>query len=398
MKTAWITPKWPFPANDGARIATSQLIKNLANQNVQIHLISIVQEGEAVELERARAELGVECVTLIRRKQTSLFSHLINFTKKPFFPLTLASYSTSEITSEIAHTLKFKSFDLVVYDGLHAAAWKLGKNSTELKPYLEAYRAHNVESDIWFRGAKDTKNFFKKIILYFQGFLVKKAERELTAKTHYLFPVSTTDELKFKTYGTHGALRTLPIGMEVPVTRKTPPSHIDKNILFVGRLDWPPNRDGLKWVLENVWSKALQRTENLTLTIVGSGDARWLEDYRKLQGVKLMGRVDDLTTHYENCMATIIPVFYGSGTRVKAIESSLYSKACISTAIGVEGIGLHAGKSYLQAETAEDWIEAISTLKHEHATQIGEAAYLHACHAFDPKKIARTFIETVRAA
>jgi glycosyltransferase involved in cell wall biosynthesis len=301
-----------------------------------------------------------------------------------------------------------RHYDWVVYDGLHAGAWSLDSGTPEellkLVQGREVYRAHNVESEIWFAGARETRNPLRKALFYFQGWLVRTLETKLLLRARYTFPVSFDDETKFSRHQPKGVLKTLPIGVRVPLPLRTG-QKVDKRdtalgrqgrrLLFVGKLDWPPNRDGLKWLLTHVWPKATARASDLRLTIVGSGERAWLEPFRGLPGVEIVGRVDDLVPYYDDCIATLIPVFYGSGVRVKAIESSLFGRVPVSTRLGVEGMGLTPGEHYLRAETVEDWVRALVRLNPEAARRMGERARNHARVVFDPDQVARTFVETV---
>ncbi len=399
MELLWITPKWPFPVADGARIATTQLIKNLTAQGMRVHLCSIVPEDEVIKNEQAELELGVAKVTLIRRPKTTRMRQIFGLLTRPFFPITLAPYADERVATAMRALVSTKSFDLIVYDGLHAAAWRLAQTESLTQEIKEAYRAHNVESDIWFRGVNETSNVFKKALLYFQGGLVKRVETSLVAACHFTFPVSFSDEAIFQSYSKHGVLHTVPIGIQValPAGGESPDSPLfsTRNILFVGKLDWPPNREGLRWVLEKAWPEVRRRASDITLTVVGSGERAWLEAYRGLPGLNIVGQVDSLAPYYENCIATLVPVFYGSGTRVKAIESSLYGRMCISTQIGVEGMGLIPGENYCRAETADDWIQTLVNLKSEDAIQMGKKARTYARTVFDPGVIAKSLIQNV---
>ena len=399
MRILWITPKWPFPVADGARIATTQLLKQLTAQGASIHLVSMVPEDEVIQISDAETTLGIKDVTLIRRPTTTRAKQLTNFLKTPFIPITFSPFASLAIAKQIKRLLRAEAFDLLVYDGLHTAAWKyffFAKGN----PYCaEAYRAHNVESEIWIRAARDTANPLKKILLFFQGKMIERFEKKLVREAAYVFPVSTTDAAKFAEYGARGKIETIPIGIEV-----TPPprSHIreisedtKRKLLFVGKLDWAPNRDGLKWVLDKVWPKVMERTQDITLTIVGSGERRWLEPYENLPGLNIIGQVDSVSPFYEDCLATIVPVFYGSGTRVKAIESSLHGRVCISTQIGVEGMGLIEGENYHRAEQESDWIHTLTFLEAPLARQMGERASVYAKKAFDPAFIADRFLQSV---
>ena len=397
-KIIWITPKWPFPIVDGAKIATTQLLKNLSSRGVNIHLVSIIPEGEIVNYADAEKELGIKEVTVIRRSKVTFFRKCAQFLRSPFIPITFFPYAAKSIADSLNHLIDDERCTLVVYDGLHAAGWKLRTPKFKKNHRVEAYRAHNVESQLWFRASKETLNPFKKCLLYFQGRLIKRFEIKLARTADYVFPVSLLDASIFKKYLPRGKLLTLPIGLKTETAlthayRLFPSTK--RNILFVGKLDWAPNRDGLKWILDKVWLNAKERAKELSLTIVGSGDHIWLEPYSHLPGIKIIGEVQKLAPYYEDCIATIVPVFYGSGTRVKAIESSLYGRVCISTKTGVEGIGLIDGESYHRVEHADEWIHALAFLDAPDAFQMGKAAQDYAKRVFDPGIIADRFMESI---
>ena len=279
MDFVWITPKWPFPITDGARIATTQLLKSLTSQGQRIHLCAFVLESDVIDVAEVKQKLGVSRVTLIRKKSSGRFQQLRSLLMRPFFPVTFAPYSCPHIAKKFKSILRNSKADVVVYDGLHAAAWRKGGaipfKPMGAKPYREAYRAHNVESEIWFSAAMAAKNPLKKWFLQYQGRLVKRLETEIASEVDFIFPVSLQDDWKFKTQGIDTHSLVLPIGMEtsipVSVPRFTSPHELKRNILFIGKLDWAPNREGLTWFLQNVWPGAIARAPDLFLRIVGSG-------------------------------------------------------------------------------------------------------------------------------
>ena len=64
----------------------------------------------------------------------------------------------------------------------------------------------------------------------------------------------------------------LPIGVQIQADQafEESPSARGRQLLFVGKLDWAPNREGLEWLLRNVWPQVAERAPDLKLTIVGS--------------------------------------------------------------------------------------------------------------------------------
>ena len=85
----------------------------------------------------------------------------------------------------------------------------------------------------------------------------------------------------------------------------------------------------------------------------------------------------------------IVPLFSGSGMRVKIIEGMAMGKAIVTTPIGLEGIPGRDGKEVMVAESAEAFIIAICKLieSPELKINLGKNARLMAEEIFDNHKI-----------
>ena len=331
----------------------------------------------------------------VYRAKGSKWLHLWNFFRHPGIPVTIAPYASELVSEGVKAFLESHPDALVVHDGLHAAGWTV-KAGHFLRQSI--YRAHNVEQDIWVRAAKEAKNPILHALLSYQSVLVSAFEKKIAESSRAVFPVSEVDKSIFNKLVKGPAIVSIPIGIATPPGTK-PVELIQggpRRILFVGRLDWPPNRDGLRWVLDKVWPTAIQKAPDLELTIIGSGDGEWLKPYVQLPGIRVLGRVESVEPYYAQCLVSIVPIFYGSGTRVKVIESSLNYRACISTAIGIEGIAVEPGLHYFQAETESEWIDVLTNLSSAEAREFGQRAFDLARKQFDPRQIAEKFLAMVQ--
>ena len=135
-----------------------------------------------------------------------------------------------------------------------------------------------------------------------------------------------------------------------------------RNALFVGKLDWPPNKDGLKWFLDNVWEEVKQKNPSYELQIVGSGNGAWLEAYKDVSGLLIQGFIDDIDDAYGPAEFTLIPMRYGSGTRIKVIETYAKGRPIVTTRMGIQGADLDDSKVLL-AETKEEWLDLLNNLR-----------------------------------
>jgi glycosyltransferase involved in cell wall biosynthesis len=360
------------------------LIRQLGLLGHQIELVCFPQNDPVITEEEVAAQLGTRKCSFIRRgprtpryKPLAAARHLMT---NPLAPLTMREFYEPRLKKALSESVTTDA-EIMVCDTLHV--WGA---VTDALPFV-IYRAHNVESQIWKRASKHATNPVWRIFLAFQAWCVFSAERSLARRANAVATVSDTDASSFA--GLYGAehVVTVPIGFtfEAPLA---PSRGETVNLLFVGKLDWPPNAEGLRWFLRNVWPEASAKRPELRLRIVGSGRQ---PDLAPLEGVEFLGRVADLVPLYRQCDLAIVPVRYGSGTRVKAIEAARYGRALLSTELGVEGLALDDARHYLRAESSDEWIQVLTTVTRNECAELGARAFQHLREDFDERHCARRF-------
>lgn len=113
---------------------------------------------------------------------------------------------------------------------------------------------------------------------------------------------------------------------------------VRRQLMTVGMFSYLPNVEGVGWFLENVWSKVHAKYSDLEYVIVGRGIPKDLQEaWSKIDGVKLLGFVDDLSKVYAESLAAIVPIFSGGGTAIKTIEAIAHQRKVIATPFGARG-------------------------------------------------------------
>jgi hypothetical protein len=112
----------------------------------------------------------------------------------------------------------------------------------------------------------------------------------------------------------------------------------NNEVLFVGDLQLPPNREGLEQFLTRAWHKIRGAIPEATLRIVGRGlsedqRARWSQ----IAGVDVIGFAPDLRACYERAGVCVVPIFYGGGTKIKVLEALLNERAVVTTGHAMRG-------------------------------------------------------------
>lgn len=135
------------------------------------------------------------------------------------------------------------------------------------------------------------------------------------------------------------------------------PLNLDSlNVLFVGDLQFPPNRHGLGRFLEDVWPRVRSAEPAATLQIVGRGlgDAD-TEAWGGVPGVNLLGFVEDLQAAYDEAAVVVAPIWWGGGTKIKVLEALSRGRGCVTTTHGARGYEalLKAACGLVVADTGE---------------------------------------------
>lgn len=129
------------------------------------------------------------------------------------------------------------------------------------------------------------------------------------------------------------------------------------NFLFVGLLQYYPNRDAIIYFCNKIIPIIKKNaTGKFSLKVVGmDAPAKFAYYLSKFPEVELIGAVVDTGPIYECSNAVVIPVRAGGGTRIKALEAFAYRKPVITTSIGIEGIPAAHEQHVLIGNTAEDF-------------------------------------------
>ena len=409
-KILWITTKWPFPVEDGSRVATCALIKVLVEAGECVDLLALAGEEEAVEASEAAREIGIRnCYVLRRPAATQKPLHLIKrLLSAPFVPITFSRYrsrhmiesyrrffggdvsSCSERAEAESGALKW---DVLVYDGPHAAAPSIVRSRYRRLAGDAAliYRAQNCESDIWRGKALQHRNPLTRLFLRFQADRVRKFEENLLEAVGGVAAVSSEDAETFQNMAPGVRTLVVPVGRRFQRVPEAFNPAEGLPLLFLGRLDWLPNRQGLEWLLNHVWPEVALRRPDIRLHIAGSGGSGWLLRFGNLPNLRIIGRVAEVEALYAQTAMAVAPIFYGSGTRVKAMEAAACGRACIGTTLGVAGLGLVHGESCLKADTKDEWVACLCRLDLERARGLGDAAFCALRERFDPASAGNQF-------
>src|SRR5690606_30042372 len=114
--------------------------------------------------------------------------------------------------------------------------------------------------------------------------------------------------------------------------------------------------------------------------------------------VRIHGEIADAHQYIRDHDVMIVPLFSGSGMRVKILEGMALGKMVITTSLGLEGIPAEHGKHVWVADTEEEFLDAIQQVLVDKSivAEIGENARQFVLENFDALEIAQRLLESYR--
>lgn len=197
---------------------------------------------------------------------------------------------------------------------------------------------HNWESRLNLSHIHGTLNLFKKIFYFIDFLKFCYIEKKFINSTYNHLTLSTEESFNFsKHFNINSSLFPISIN-ESPLA---PTSNESDFIYIYGSWDWLPNRHGLLKIMSYL------QNVNVPVKIKLSGycsDKNFINDLNKLQSIQYLGFIDDseVTFNLQNSLITLIPVFYGSGIKIKLLQALECSACILTTQSSITGLPEHS--------------------------------------------------------
>lgn len=371
MKVLQLCNKPPFPPTDGGMLAMNSVTQGLLEAGCSVRVLSMesdkhpvchesLSEGykEHTHFESVKVDLGVKALPAL---MALLCGESYNVKR----------YENGDFAKAIEKVLNEEKFDVIHVESIFLTPYV--EQIRKMSDAAVVLRAHNVEHKIWRQMSRVERNLFKK--WYYKQLSLTLAAYEREHLNDYDGVVSITDRdgAELKAMGCRVPMTDIPFGIE---RKSTPCVNVEPNSLFhLGSMDWLPNLEGVNWFLKEVWPEVHRRVPEATLYLAGKRMPQKLLA-KQMEGVKVIGEVEDANGFIESKTVNIVPLLSGSGIRVKIIEAMAMGKVVVSTTVGAQGIHYKDGANLLIADSAQDFARQIERCVRDRnlARQIGENA------------------------
>lgn len=365
MHVLFLTQILPYPPDSGPKVKTWNVLRYLLKKGHQITLVSFVRPEEIQHIPFLEKICKAVYVVPIRRSRLADAGYMVKsyLTGRPF----LIERDDLRPMQELVNILvRENDFHFIHADQLTMAQFAIrGASVVKDKKPKVIFDAHNAVWSIVER-MKENSPWFLKPVLVVEARRVKRYEGELLKTVDHVLAVTDVDragleEALFYSGMTDkdcaASISVVPIAVDTcqlkPIRRR--PS--SKNIVTLGTLHYPPNADGIRWFLNEVFPTIRQHVPDATLTIIGKNPPQDFLDYqtRAPDVLTVTGYVLDLVPYLEQSAVMVVPVRAGGGMRVRILEAFAYAMPVVTTTIGLEGIMAEIGQDVLVADAAVDF-------------------------------------------
>jgi glycosyltransferase involved in cell wall biosynthesis len=304
------------------------------------------------------------------------------FTKKSYH---VERFISDDFKARLIEVLDKEQFDIVQLEMLYMAPYV-----DVIRAHSKAMivlRAHNVEHKIWERIAKETQSPLKRWYINHLAKTLKEYELNALETVDGIADITRKDAAFFRKYSSKPVID-IPFG--VYPEEFTPKYEIEGKPKFyhIGSMNWMPNEEGIRWFINEVLPKTVEKVYDFVYHLAGRNMPEWLTTMKDPH-IDVVGEVPDAKAFVSNNDVAIVPLLSGSGIRIKIIESMAMGKTVITTRVGAEGILYDEDVNIIIAENKAKMVEAIRSINEnpQIAVTIGQAARRLVEETYDNRKI-----------
>lgn len=358
-KILFATPRFLFPLDTGGQIRSAKILHAVHGSSLDVTLVS---PATSRQMQLHSQELRNVCSRFIPYEPR--WKHpLVRLLGRVFslmgqWPVSVATDFSPSFRQILKEQRNSGGYRALVCDFVHLAV-NFNVTPSDIPVVLFT---HNVEQEIFFRRLEVATYPWQRWLWKNQYQKMRTLEQTVAPLFHRVLTVSDRDSLFFQKNVRHPDVRIIPTGVDFDLLHWNPPAE-SLEVVFMGSMDAHQNIEGVQWFFQEIWPLLTSKVPNVQVRIIGRHPPRSLTAaYGNDKGVTFTGWVGDVASAARVGRVLAVPLRVGSGTRIKIYEAMALGLPVVSTSIGAEGLELDPGIHYLQADSPQDFANALAML------------------------------------
>lgn len=225
---------------------------------------------------------------------------------------------------------------------------------------------HNIEA-VYIDAKVSKKLPFRQVLIH----CADKNDRWGCTYSNSVIALNKRDEEELKNrYGRKADLL-VPVALDDKYKQQATKTKTNKRVkcLSIGAY-FAPNNEGILWFVQHVLPHI-----DVDYKIVGKGMTKLKEENSELlRDIEVISDAPSLAPYFEEADVMVLPIFAGSGMKVKTCESLMYGKNIIATDEALEGYAIEEGISAWRCNTSEEFIACINEFAAHPRPRFNQAA------------------------
>ncbi|MBN1483529.1 MAG: glycosyltransferase [Chloroflexia bacterium] len=349
------------------------------SQKHEVSLITLVesaQEGARVQ------EIAPYCkvVKPIEIKKWQFYGNCLRYLPT-LTPLRAASCFSPEGDRTIDALLRQERYDIVQVEQIRAAHF-----GARLEGVATVYDSTDSITLLLERAFKNSRRPLQKALFWEEMVKMRLYEPRISARFDRILMCSQedADALLVSHPGLPISIVRNGVDLDYYVPQQLEP--IPGRVVFTGRLSYYVNSDSVRFFLDEVFPRVLQKRPDATLDIVGSGPSQELLAEAS-ERVRVTGFVPDLRPYIAQASVSICPVRLAVGTQNKIIEAMAMGTPVVASVPGSTGLAVEDGKELMMAADAAEFadrvVEVLDNPSLAHELARNGRAYVQEHHHWD---------------
>ena len=340
QKLLYLVHRIPYPPNKGDKIRSYHLLKHLAS-GYEIHLGAFVDDENDWQYEDEVKRLCKECCLVPMNPEAAKLRSLSGLFKGE--ALTLPYYRNRALKSWVDRMLKETKMDRIVVFSSAMAQYVNDADAVRIMDFVD------VDSDKWSQYA-EAKPWPLNWLYRREGKLLLDYERKIAESFDASFFVSPHEAALFRQLAPESKNRIYHFNNGVDAEYFSPDRDYanpypegEEALVFTGAMDYWPNIDAVTWFARNIFPLIRKEKPHALFYIVGSNPARQVVELKKLAGIAVTGRVNDVRPYLAHAKLAVAPLRIARGVQNKVLEAMSMAKHVVATQQAMEGIEAGAG-------------------------------------------------------
>ena len=376
MKIVVALPYAPWPITKGTDRLIMNLLHGLASRHDVVLVTMALSRGELERLhEIERPRIAVRAILAPNRRSVfhRSFYKARNLAAAALtgVPAQVSYAAPEQLLRLIAATAASEKADLVL-----ASYWHLYRLSDRIRGAKLVLVTHDLDFVVN-PGRLAALGGIARFAASVRLRALERIERKAYERYGTILTVTPSDAeaLARHPVAAGKTVRALPLALDLAEFNPGAFRREKNKVLFMGSFYSDFNRNALRYFTGEVFPLVRAKRPGARLEVVGQGV---MGDVRDSAGpdVSFTGGVEDIRPYLGSCAVMVLPLRFCGGVRIRMMEAAAMGTPVVSTPAGVAGMGLAAGRDYLEAGSSAEMADAILRLLDdgEEAARIGANA------------------------